>query len=172
MMNYGIAILPNKKIQQLANSYRKRYDPHYKLIVPHITLHEKSIVSSEDELQALIQSLSDVAQTTPAFTLSISKYGTFHPVNNVIYLALDECPAIYELHKKLMNVNSFDERPYAFTPHITIAQKMDTDELLDVYAGIKRNNIAAEFIVDQFHLFKQDEDQAWSIFKTVELKGN
>lgn len=37
-MKYGIAIFPSKKLQDKVNSLRKRYDPHYALIPPHITL--------------------------------------------------------------------------------------------------------------------------------------
>lgn len=170
-MNYGIAILPNQKIKQLANSYRKRYDPHYKLIEPHITLREKFTVTSEDELNKLIQALSDIAQSSPTFTLTISKFSTFHPVNNVIYLAVDKNEAIRDLHQKINEHNSQDDRPYAFIPHITLAQKMDTDEMLDVYAGIKRNNLDLEFVVDRFHLFKQAEDRTWSIVQSFELTG-
>ena len=37
-MKFGVVIFPSKKLQDLANSYRKRYDPHYSLITPHLTL--------------------------------------------------------------------------------------------------------------------------------------
>ena len=40
-MYFGIATFPEKEVQDIANSYRKRYDPHYSLIPPHITLKEK-----------------------------------------------------------------------------------------------------------------------------------
>ena len=30
-MKYGIVAFPSKKVQDFANSYRKRYDPHYAL---------------------------------------------------------------------------------------------------------------------------------------------
>lgn len=38
MMKYGVVIFPSKKLQDIANSYRKRYDPNYALIPPHLTL--------------------------------------------------------------------------------------------------------------------------------------
>ena len=47
-MRYGIAIFPSKEIQDEANSYRKRYDPHYPLIPPHITL--KDAFEADDEM--------------------------------------------------------------------------------------------------------------------------
>ena len=38
-MKFGVVIFPSKKLQDLVNSYRKRYDPHYALISPHLTLN-------------------------------------------------------------------------------------------------------------------------------------
>lgn len=168
-MNYGIAILPDQSIQQLANSFRKRYDPHYKLILPHITIRESFHVSSESELSPIISELEAAAQTTPSFNLIIAKISTFYPVNNVIYLAIEESENLRDLHKRIGE--PADKRPYAFIPHITIAQKMDTDEMLDIYSGIKMNDVKHEFTVDQFHLFQQGEDKVWSIFRTFDLKS-
>lgn len=169
-MKYGIAILPSEEVQHIANGYRKRYDPHYERIAPHITLREPFELETADALEALVASVSDIAQSTAPFTLSISKFSTFHPVNNVIYLVVDDNEAINELHQKLQ-ISKEEERPYAFIPHVTIAQKMDMDELLDVYSGIKMNDVQANFTVQQFHLFQQEEDLTWSVVKTFDLKG-
>ena len=46
-MKVGVVIFPSKKLQDLANSYRKRYDPHYALIPPHLTL-KASFDSTEE----------------------------------------------------------------------------------------------------------------------------
>lgn len=47
-MKFGVVIFPSKKLQDLANSYRKRYDPHYALITPHLTL-KNAFEASEEE---------------------------------------------------------------------------------------------------------------------------
>ncbi len=39
-MKFGVVIFPSKKLQDLANSYRKRYDSHYALIPPHLNVKE------------------------------------------------------------------------------------------------------------------------------------
>ena len=46
-MKYAISIFPSKKLQDIANSYRKRFDKKYSLIPPHITL-KKTFDASED----------------------------------------------------------------------------------------------------------------------------
>src|SRR5699024_5327838 len=38
LMKYGVAIFPSKEIQDEVNAYRKRYDPKYSQIPPHITI--------------------------------------------------------------------------------------------------------------------------------------
>ena len=46
-MKYGIVAFPSKKLQDLANAYRKRYDPHYALITPHMTI--KDVFEADDK---------------------------------------------------------------------------------------------------------------------------
>ena len=46
-MKLGIVIFPSKMIQDKANGLRKRYDPHYALVPPHITL--KTPFETQDE---------------------------------------------------------------------------------------------------------------------------
>lgn len=168
-MKFGIAILPPADIQKLANSYRKRYDPHYKLIPPHITIKEAFSVESDEHLSTIITGLQLLAQKTPTFSLTINKFSTFYPTNNVIYLAIEKNEQINQLHQFLNKEEPIEDRPYPFVPHITIAQKLATDEMLDIYSGIKMNDVKAEFKVTEFHLFQQGEDKIWSIYHSFKL---
>src|SRR5690625_6287300 len=84
-MKYGIAVFPSKQIQDEANSYRKRYDPHYALIPPHITLKESFQVDQE-KIDELVIELKKIANETDPFTIAIEKVSTFAPVTNTIYL--------------------------------------------------------------------------------------
>lgn len=40
-MFYGIAVFPSTEIREFADLYRRRYDPHFPLLKPHLTLREK-----------------------------------------------------------------------------------------------------------------------------------
>ena len=60
-MKYGIAIFPQKKVQDVANSFRKRYDPRYTLIQPHITLKE-AFELEEEKLPEVVEHLERVAE--------------------------------------------------------------------------------------------------------------
>ena len=46
-MKYGIVAFPSKELQDLANGYRKRYDPHYAQITPHMTI--KGVFDANDK---------------------------------------------------------------------------------------------------------------------------
>lgn len=170
-MKYGIAIFPNKEIQDYANSYRKRYDPHYILIPPHITLHDAFVINDDDLLQETINFISEAAKSTATFELHVNKAGTFHPVNKVIYLGVEEQPTLFELFNKLNTGLLQQKREYAFVPHITIGQKMNDDELHDVYNRLKMDLPNKTFKVDRFHLLYQMDNGAWTVYQTFLLEG-
>lgn len=53
-MKLGIVLYPSKAYQDYINNYRKRYDSHYAVIAPHITLKDAFEVS-EDEVKAVTE---------------------------------------------------------------------------------------------------------------------
>ncbi|MFD1735365.1 YjcG family protein [Bacillus salitolerans] len=167
-MKYGIALFPSKKLQDLANSYRKRYDPNYALIPPHVTL-KNSFDTSDDDIKDLVQELHKVASEVKPFTLNVYKVSSFHPVNNVIYLAVESTPALENLHNK-MHTGAFpSEKEYAFVPHITIGQQLSDDEHSDVLSSLKMLNINHQETVDRFQLLYQLENGSWTVYETFHL---
>lgn len=60
-MKYGVAIFPSKKLQDLANSYRKRYDTKYAFIPPHITL-KQTFEATDMEISTVAERLKDIAK--------------------------------------------------------------------------------------------------------------
>jgi 2'-5' RNA ligase len=83
-MNYGIALFPSKKLQDLVNSYRKRYDTNYALVPPHLTL-KTAFEATEEDLTQITKELRQIADKSAPLTISIKKVSSFSPVNNVIY---------------------------------------------------------------------------------------
>ncbi len=82
-MKYGIVAFPSKPIQDEINSYRKRYDPHYALIPPHLTLKEE-FEADDEKIENLITDLKHIANETEPFTINVNKVSTFAPVTNTI----------------------------------------------------------------------------------------
>ena len=71
-MYYGIVAFPQKHVQDKVNALRKRYDPHYSLIPPHITLKEKFELS-DDKLEKAVQDLERIAKEVKAFQIKFHK---------------------------------------------------------------------------------------------------
>lgn len=164
-MKYGVAIFPEKKIQDIANSYRKRYDPHYSLIPPHITLKDPFDMAEKD-LPAAIDHLEKVAKETEPFEICFHKVSSFYPTNNVVYLSIQDRDALTRLHEKINSGMLYHEHRYSFIPHLTIGQKLPEDELHDVYGSLRMKEFNLKTTVDRFHLLYQLENGSWSIYQT------
>lgn len=155
-------------MQDVANSYRKRYDSHYSLIPPHLTLKEV-FEATEDQIDEIAANLRKIAQETNPFTLNVTKVSSFSPANNVIYLKVEQKPELTSLYNRLHEGNLEQPTEYSFIPHITIGQRLSDDEHLDVYSQLKLVDVAHEETVDRFHLMYQLENETWTVFETFRL---
>lgn len=169
-MKYGVVIFPSKSLQDLANSYRKRYDPHYALITPHLTL-KNSFEATDAEAKELADKLRHVAKNYNPFTLKATKISSFSPVNNVIYLKVEPTQELEGLHQ---DINQEIQQPdnsseFAFVPHITIGQKLSDDEHSDVYGSLRMQSVQHEETVDRIHLLYQLENGSWTVYETFRL---
>lgn len=167
-MNYGIAIFPSKPIQDKANSYRKRYDPHYALIPPHITLKE-AFQADEETIEKLILELRKIAQASEPFNIQINKFSTFAPVTNTIYFKVEPVPQLTELYDQMHEGNFPQNAKYSFVPHITIAQQIDEAEYSDVLGTVQMQGIKFDDEVDRFQLLYQLENGSWTVYETFVL---
>lgn len=170
-MNYGIVAFPSKELQDTANGYRKRYDPHYALITPHMTI--KGVFNANDEeIKEVVKELKNVTKKHAPFELNIKKIGTFAPITNAIYFKATPSDELASLHKDL-NYDFFgEEPPYAFIPHVTIAQKLSASEHDDIIGQLKMIGVDHTETVDRLHLLYQLEDGSWSVYDTYRLEGN
>ncbi|MGX6442216.1 YjcG family protein [Neobacillus sp. K501] len=167
-MKFGVVIFPSKKLQDLANSYRKRYDPHYALITPHLTL-KNAFEATEEEVKHYAEKLRQIAGNTNAFTLKTSKISSFQPVNNVIYFKVEPTEELAKLHNDINQEFSEQNMEYAFVPHITIGQKLSNDEHSDVYGSLRMKKINHEETIDRFHLLYQLDNDSWTVYETFRL---
>lgn len=167
-MKYGIAIFPSKKLQDAANSLRKRYDPHYALIPPHLTLKDPFEID-DSEIDDVVHFIHDIANNTPPVKLNVYKVSSFHPVNNVIYLKAEETEGLVQLHQKLDEGVLKQEEQFNFIPHITVAQKLSDDEHSDVLESLRMKDIKHEEIIDRFQLMYQLDNDSWTVYETFHL---
>ncbi len=164
-MKYGIAIFPSKEIQDEANAFRKRYDPQYTNIPPHITL--KSTFDMDIPMRdSLVKELKKIAKETKPFTINISKVKSFAPVTNTIYFKVDPVPELTELYDKMHTGKFPVETIHPFVPHITIAQNLLEDEYSDIYGSIRMKEVTFKDTVDRFQLCYQLENGSWTVYDT------
>lgn len=164
-MKYGIAIFPSKEIQDEANSLRKRYDPEYANVPPHITL--KSAFEMDTVLRdELIIELKKIANSFEPFNIEINKVSTFAPVTYTVYFKVEPHPLLTELHDKMHEGKFPSHKEHPFVPHITIAQKLSEGEHSDVYESLRMKDIHFKDTVDRFQLCYQLENGSWSVYET------
>lgn len=164
-MKYGIAIFPSKPVQDVANSYRKRYDPKYALIPPHITIKE-SFQASDEEIGKIITELKYIANDTTPFNVTLNKVSTFAPVTNTIYLKVEQCDTLNSLYEKMHEGLFPSESEHTFVPHITIGQKLSDGEYSDVRGTLQMKKIELEDSIDRFQLLYQLENGSWTVHET------
>lgn len=167
-MKYGIAIFPSKKLQDLANSYRKRYDSHYALIPPHLTLKEPFEVD-EDQIGIVTEELDRIAEEISPFLLRVLRVSSFNPANNTIYLKVEPNEELEKLHELLYSGSLKTEQHYSFIPHITIGQDLSDDEHSDVLGRLRMENIQHEETADRFQLLYQLDNGSWTVYETFLL---
>ncbi|GAA0492027.1 YjcG family protein [Salinibacillus aidingensis] len=167
-MKYGIAVFPSKEVQDIANSYRKRYDPSYALIPPHVTIKER-FDAEDSQIDDIVQELRNVAKETKPFPLIINKVSSFYPVTNTVYLKVQPVEELVELSDKLYSEKFPNERQFAFVPHITIGQDLSTEEHSDVYGSLKMHQFDIEETIDRFQLLYQLENGSWTVYETFKF---
>ncbi|GAB6934083.1 YjcG family protein [Calditerricola yamamurae] len=164
-MLYCVCLFPQRDVQERANSYRKRYDPHYAQIPPHIKVTEPFSMA-DNALMSVVADLTDVAKNSEPFTLHFHKFGTFHPTHNVLYFAIKEEPALLELRRRLYERLPLGKPKHPFIPHLTIGQDLPNEELLDVYGRLRMTNLDLISPIDRFHLLYRLDDGVWTVYQT------
>lgn len=169
-LKYGIVAFPSKKLQDLANTYRKRYDPHYALITPHITLKD-AFDADEAEIGEISKHLQEVASRFAPLQIRASRISSFYPTTNAIYFRVEPTPQLENIQKSIQEKINFGEPKHVFVPHITIAQKMSASEHDDIHGQLRMVGVDEKDSIDRFHLLYQLEDGSWTTYETYKLTG-
>ncbi|ADC50866.1 hypothetical protein BpOF4_14075 [Alkalihalophilus pseudofirmus OF4] len=167
-MKYGIALFPTKKLQDLANSFRMRYDSHYALIPPHITVKEPFEIS-DDNLPYITSKLRDIAKSSSPVEIDVYKVDTFSPQSNTIFFKIKEHETLSELYAKLHQEPFEENTKYKFIPHVTIGQDLSNDEVADVVGRLKMKKIEHHEVIDRMQLLYQLENGSWTVYETYRL---
>lgn len=168
-MKYSVVIFPSGRVQEVANSYRKRYDPTFALIPPYIRLKE-AFELGDAQLPALIAHLEDVAQQTVPFSAHFHKVSSFYPANNVLYLAIENKEPLEQLHQRIIENDAKHKETYAYIPHVTIGRDLSSDELKDLTGQLRMTQFDLTCTINDFHLIHERENGIWSVSHTFTLQ--
>ncbi len=171
-MRFGIAVFPEKHVQDVANRLRRRHDPHYSLLPAHLTLREAQ--EWTDELLALASEHLErtTAQLAP-FHIRFNRVSTFYPVANVLYLALERPNEMQALQQAICSGHLAEPaRTTGYTPHLTIGQHMSAEELHDQYGRLRMQSFELVTRIDRIHLLYQLENDSWTVHQTYLLRGH
>lgn len=169
-MKFGIVAFPSKKIQDLANTYRKRYDPHYALITPHITLKD-AFDAEASQIDEISNKLQEIASETTPLQIHASRISSFYPTTNAIFFRIEPTEQLQTFHSKLDQAINAGKSKYIFVPHITIAQKMSDIEHDDILGQLRMVGVDEKDSIDRIHLLYQLEDGSWTTYDTYKLTG-
>lgn len=135
-MKLGIVLIPSKPFQEKVNAYRKRYDKHYALIAPHITIKEKFEIE-DSKLNEVKSQLEATAKEFEPLNIQVSKASSFAPTKNVIYFKVTKTDELESLFSKFNNEAFYGESTHPFIPHFTIAQGLSSQEFEDIYGQVR-----------------------------------
>lgn len=169
-LKYGIIAFPSKKVQDLANTYRKRYDPHYALITPHITLKD-AFDADESQIDGISKHLEEVASQFAPLEIHASRISSFYPTTNTLFFRIEPTPQLENIQKLIQEKINFGAPKHVFVPHITIAQKLSASEHDDIYGQLRMIGVNERDVIDRFHLLYQLEDGSWTTYETYKLTG-
>ena len=170
-MKYGIVVFPAKHIQDLANTYRKRYDPHYAYVTPHMTLKDPFEVDAS-QIDGICTKIQEIAQTFAPLQIHASRISSFYPTTNAIYFRVEPTEQLQQLHTELQDSLQVGEPKFVFVPHITIAQKLTDSEHDDILGQLRMTGVDETDTIDRIHLLYQLEDGSWTTYETFKLTGD
>src|SRR5690606_18671824 len=148
--------IPSKPFQEKVNAYRKRYDKHYALIAPHITIKEKFEIE-DSKLNEVKSQLEATAKEFEPLNIQVSKASSFAPTKNVIYFKVTKTDELESLFSKFNNEAFYGESTHPFVPHFTIAQGLSSQEFEDIYGQVRMAGIDHSETIDTIKLMKQNE---------------
>lgn len=149
MQERTIMIFPQFSNQAIINEIRKKYDPLYNLVRPHITLVFPFKSSMPNEI--LSQKLEECLKETASFSLvlqGISRHKDIY--GNYIFLNVKKgSREIAEIHNSLYKDIFGEDCCQPFVPHMTIGNLDTADKMEQAYETVKNIDTCFETIIEK-----------------------
>ena len=157
------------------DKFKKKYDPGWKIISPHIT-----IVSpiSEISVSNLIKHVTSVTKDVECFTIHLT--ALIKTFDDNLFLQIKEGKEkIVNLHDKLYSgiLTSYTPSDFPFVPHLTIGYFRTKNDRFDeklyakAYAEAQKLNFNITCTFDEVSVIKGDGLSPAKIMKSIKLQG-
>jgi 2'-5' RNA ligase len=169
-LTVGIALaIPQPHAAVLGGWRRRIGDPEADRVPPHVTLLPPTEIEP-DQLELLEKHLAEAARTVLPFTMRLSGTGTFRPVSQVVFVQVSAGIAECELLERAVRRAPISrEVEFPYHPHVTVGHDVSDERLDEAYDGLR--NFVAQFAVDRFTLYSQDEGGSWHTHREYVLTG-
>lgn len=149
MQERTIMVFPKFSNQEIINEIRKKFDPLYNLVSPHITLVFPFKSSMPNEV--LSQKLEECLKETVSFGLvlqGISRHKDIY--GNYIFLNVKKgSREIVEIHDSLYKDIFGEECCQPFAPHMTIGNLDTADKMEQAYEAVKGMDASFETMIEK-----------------------
>ena len=167
---YGVVILPPPDLYRELLAIRERHPLLRTPAPPHITL--KSPFLYRQSGATVVEQLEAVFEQWDPFEVQLNGLGVFR--NSVLYVKVEESPDLMDLHLDLVEsldgyVETLVERydGGAYTPHLTLADKLAPDDLMEARRILADVRFRRRFVVDKVHLLRGKG--SWDIARSFTL---
>ncbi len=166
----GVALaIPEPHAAVLGGWRRRIGDPEADKIPPHVTLLPPTEIEAE-QLELVEKHLSEAATVVLPFTMRLSGTGSFRPVSQVVFVQVSTGIAQCELLERAVRRDPIvREVEFPYHPHVTVGHDLPDERLDEAYDGLR--DFVAQFRVDAFTLYSQDEDGTWRPHRQYPLTG-
>jgi 2'-5' RNA ligase len=156
----GIAI-PEPENALLAE-VRRRYHPEHRLTSPpHITLKPPFQMPNRRYLQ---EKLAKVARYTDPFSVSFELIGSWRqPKYGTVFLEARQSEKLKQLERSLSANIAFLPANPNFHPHLTLAQRVPHEQLMNTKKELRALGLALTVSVSAITLFQQNDSGWWEI---------
>jgi 2'-5' RNA ligase len=167
---YGVVILPPRDLYRELLAIRERHPLLLSPAPPHITV--KSPFLFRQTGATVIERMEEVCDRWEPFEVQLNGLGVFR--SSVLYVRVEESPDLTDLHAEILDsLDGYIETLQAkydggaYTPHLTLADRMDPEDLPEARRALSDCRFRRRFMVNEIHLLRGKG--RWDIFRTFPL---
>jgi 2'-5' RNA ligase len=166
----GVSIaIPSPHAEMLQAKRASFGDPLAESIPTHVTLLPPTEVA-EDELEAAVKHLEEVAAQGRRFPMVLRGTGTFRPTSPVVFVQVSGGIADCELLEKDVRQGPLDRSlDFNYHPHVTVAHHVPEPNLDRAFTEL--SDFECAFEVEEFHLYEHGDDGVWRPVRSFALGG-